>query len=130
MKPKQVIISLATMAVFAGITGCAFADEDNDKQDNHKSAELEAKAKISKADAEQIALAKVPNGSVKEGEIEKEKGKLIWSFDITTPDSKDITEVNVNAITGHLVSMEWETPEDQANEKDEDSGKEEGGDKD
>jgi len=58
-----------------------------------------AEAKVSKETAQQTALAKAPGGTVKECEIEKEKGKLIWSFDITTPDTKDITEVNVDAIT-------------------------------
>jgi len=38
---------------------------------------------------------KVPNGTVKESELEKEHGKLQWSLDVATPDSKDITEVNV-----------------------------------
>ena len=52
------------------------------------------------------ALAKAPGGTVKEGELEKEKGKLIWSFDIATPDTRDITEVNVDAITGQVVSVE------------------------
>jgi len=58
-----------------------------------KEAKLEAQAKVSRTDAEKIALAKVPDGTIKEGEIEKENGKLIgsvlirhyqliWSFDI------------------------------------------------
>ena len=83
-----------------------------------KEAQLEAQAKISKADATKIALAKVPNGTMKEGEIEKEDGKLIWSFDLNTPGTKDITEVNVNAITGDVVSVEQETASGEAKEKD------------
>jgi uncharacterized membrane protein YkoI len=50
----------------------------------------------------------MPGGTVKEGELEKEKGKLIWSFDLTTPGSKGITEVNVDALTGDVVSVEKE----------------------
>jgi uncharacterized membrane protein YkoI len=75
-----------------------------------------AKAKVSKDAAEKTALAKVPNGTIKEGELEKEKGKLIWSFNITTPDTKDITEVNVDAITGDVVSVEKEAAESEAKE--------------
>ncbi len=89
-------------------------------------AELQAEAKITKAAAEQTALTKVPNGTVKEGELEKEHGKLIWSFDITTPDSKDITEVGVDAITGAVLSVDKETPEDQAKEAAEDAKKKAG----
>ena len=71
-------------------------------------SQLEAKAKISKADAQATALTKVPNGTVKDCELEREHGKLIWSFCFTTPDSRDITEVNVDAITGAIVNVEQE----------------------
>jgi uncharacterized membrane protein YkoI len=84
---------------------------------------LQAEAKISKADAQATALTKAPNGTVKEAELEREHGKLIWSFDIATPDSKDITEVNVNAITGEIVNVEHEKAEKEKGEKGE---KEEG----
>ena len=80
-------------------------------------ARLESQAKISRPEAEKIALAKVPSGTIKEGELEKEKGKLIWSFDIATPGSKDITEVQVNAVTGEIVSVEKESPAAQEKEK-------------
>ena len=48
--------------------------------------------------------------------MEKEHGKLIWSFDISTPSSKDIEEVQVDAMTGEVVRREVETPEQQARE--------------
>ena len=78
---------------------------------------LEAKAKITKAEAMKTALAKVPAGKVKEGELEEENGKLIWSFDIATKGSKNITEVAVDAITGEIVAVATETPADQSKEK-------------
>jgi len=84
------------------------------KQDQ---ARLEAQAKVSRVEAEKIALAKVPNGTIKEGELEKEKGKVIWSFDIATPGTKDITEVQVDALTGAIVAVAKETASEQAKEK-------------
>jgi uncharacterized membrane protein YkoI len=81
-----------------------------------KEAKLLKKAKISKEEAEKIALAKVPNGTIKEGELEEEKHKLIWSFDIATPDSKNITEVNVDAKTGNIIAVDVETPDKEAKE--------------
>jgi len=42
----------------------------------------------------------------------KGERKTVWSFDIATPHSKDITEVQVNAVTGEIVSVEKETPAD------------------
>ncbi len=89
-----------------------------------KQSKLEAKAKISKAEATKIALGKVPNGTVKEAEIEKEHGRLIWSFDIATSGTPDITEVQVDAKNGKVVSVEKETPAAQAKEKQGDAKKE------
>ncbi|HEX4349010.1 MAG TPA: PepSY domain-containing protein [Verrucomicrobiae bacterium] len=110
MKNKVTIINLATVIVALGVTGC-----ESEKQEQ---AEMQSQAKIGKEQAQQTALAKAPGGTIKEGELEKEKGKLIWSFDIATPDSKNTTEVNVDAITGDIVSVETETPEQAAKEKD------------
>ena len=115
MKIKWIVCS-ALAAVL--LTGCV--SEKCEKKEHHnkeaKQAKLMAEAKVSRADAEKIALAKVSNGTIKEGELEKEKGKLIWSFDITTPDTKDITEVNVDAITGDVVAVEKESAESEAKE--------------
>ncbi|MDB6024263.1 MAG: peptidase [Verrucomicrobiales bacterium] len=88
------------------------------KVDAHekKQKALEAKAKLSKADAEKIALKKVPGGKIREGELEEEKGKLIWSFDVATDGSKNITEVNIDAITGKVIAVDVETPKDEAKE--------------
>lgn len=77
---------------------------------------LRAQAKIPEADARAAALQKVPDGIVASSELEKEHGKLIWSFDIKRPDSKDITEIQVDAKTGAIVSTQVETPADQARE--------------
>jgi uncharacterized membrane protein YkoI len=42
-----------------------------------------SQVKISRAAAEKIAVAREP-GTIKEGELEKEHGKMIYSFDIQT----------------------------------------------
>ncbi len=93
-------------------------------QAKDKEAKLAAKAKVTKEQAEKTALAKVPNGTVKEAELEEEKGKLIWSFDLSTPGTTDTTEVNVDAITGELVSVEVEKAKDEAKEAKEEKKKE------
>ena len=111
MKNKTIVAGLLAAAIIAvGAAGCA-----TEKQEQ---ARLQAQAKISKEQAQQTALAKAPGGTVKEGELENEKGKLIWSFDISTPGSRDITEVGVDAINGEVISVDKETPEAQAKEKD------------
>ena len=78
--------------------------------------ELLKQAKISRAQAEKIALAKAPNGKIQSAEIENEHHALVWSFDIVTPGSKNVTEVLVNAKSGKIVSIDSETPTDQAKE--------------
>ena len=110
MKTKTMLIAVLSGAVLmGGLFGCATSKEDEGKP--------QAQAKISRSEAEKIALAKVPSGTIKEGEIEKAKGKLIWSFDIATPGTADITEVNVDAMSGEVVAEEKETPALQAKEK-------------
>ena len=113
MKLKSIICSTLTVGLLFGLLATPLLAKDK----------LEAKAKISKAEPKKTALAKVPGGKVKEGELEEENGKLIWSFDIATTGSKDITEVAVDAITGEVVSVTTETPADQAKEKAEDAKK-------
>jgi len=73
-------------------------------------------AKISKPQAEKTALAKIPNGTIRSGELEREHGKLVWSFDIGTNSTKNVTEVQVDAKSGKIVSVTTETPTDQAKE--------------
>jgi predicted small secreted protein len=115
MKSSLTITSLAALAFIAGSGLPSLAAGESSE------VELLSQAKISKADAEQAALAKAPTGTIKEGELEKEKGKLIWSFDIKTPDSKDTTEVNVDAITGEVVNVEIEKAKDHAKEEADDA---------
>ena len=100
-----------------GLTTVLAAGCMTEKGEGDKEAKLEAHAKISKPQAEKIALEKVPGGTIKEGELEKEKGKLIWSFDVSTPGTADITEVHVDAITGAVLTTEQETAKEEAKEK-------------
>jgi len=93
---------------------CKAGHSEREKKEDQ--AKLKAEAKVSESDARQAALAKVPNGTVKESELERENGHLQWSFDIKTPDSKDITEVNVDAISGEVINVAKEAPEDEKSE--------------
>jgi len=114
MKNKHIICSIVAVGLLAGgLAGCM--------TEKHSKTNLEAEAKVSKADAERTALAQVPGGMIKEGELEKEKGKLIWSFDIATPGTKDITEVQVDAISGGIVSKTIESAAEQEKEKKEEA---------
>ncbi len=69
-------------------------------------ATLQKEAKISEETARATALKEVPNGTVKSSELEREHGKLIYSYDISVPGKSGVEEVNVNAIDGTVVAKE------------------------
>jgi uncharacterized membrane protein YkoI len=73
--------------------------------------------KVSKAAARKTALAAVPGGKVKAAELEKENGRLIYSFDITVPGKSGIEEVQVDAHTGKVVSQTHESAKKEAHEQ-------------
>lgn len=77
---------------------------------------LKAQAKVTETQARATALAKVPGGIVQSAELEKEHGKLVWSFDINEPKSPTVIEVQVDAKTGLVVSTKTESPAEQARE--------------
>jgi uncharacterized membrane protein YkoI len=71
--------------------------------------------KITMAQARATALKKA-HGTVKSAELENEHGKLIYSFDIATSKS-NITEVNVDAMTGKVIAVQQENAAKEAAEK-------------
>jgi uncharacterized membrane protein YkoI len=73
--------------------------------------------KISRANAEKIALDRVSGGRVVEGELEREMGRTVWSFDIAKAGTKDVTEVLIDAENGSVVSIKTETAAAESREK-------------
>ena len=104
---KRIGMFSLALGMVLGFAAAAFAAQPSE-------AELMKRAKITKAEAQQIALAKVSRGIVKSAEIEKEKGRIVWSFDIAQPGTHDITEILVDAKTGKIISARTESPRDQA----------------
>ena len=78
-------------------------------------AAMQKEAKITMDEAKVIALKKAP-GKVESGELEREHGKLIYSFDIRTSKG-GVTEVNVDAITSKIVAVQHENTAKEAAEK-------------
>lgn len=69
------------------------------------------------ARAAALALALVPKGRIAEQEIEIERGKLAYSFDIKVPGRSGIDEVLIDAKTGAVISHDHETPRAEAAER-------------
>ena len=70
---------------------------------------LAAQATISADSAQAIALAQVPNGRVREAELENDKGTLVYSYDVKAPGKSGVEEVLVDAKTGAVVSQTHES---------------------
>jgi Peptidase propeptide and YPEB domain len=76
-------------------------------------------AKVSQADAQKTALAKIkaPPTAVTEGELEVEQGCLVYSFYIRIPGKPGIEEIMVDAGTGKILSHKHESTKQEAAEK-------------
>src|SRR6266576_1832522 len=121
-KGIAVAVALAAVTTVAGAQGTSTYNKTTAKTatttaKKHKKvkkeesqAALQKEAKITEAAARATALQQVPNSTVKSSELERENGKLIYSYDITVPGKTGIDEVNVNAIDGTVVAKSHETP--------------------
>jgi uncharacterized membrane protein YkoI len=115
MKSKLAVLTL--VAVFGiGTAVVHAADTKKETKKTEDQAALQKEAKISKEKAQEIALKKVPGGKVESSELEREHGKLIYSFDIKTS-KPGVTEVNVDAIDGKVLAVEHESAKKEAEEK-------------
>jgi uncharacterized membrane protein YkoI len=108
---------LRALYLFAGLTLTAqVVAAQSEVKVKEESPGLLKQAKVTADSALKVALARVPNGKMKSGEIEREDGRLVYSFDLVVTGKKGIEEVQVDALTGRVVSVELETPEQEAEE--------------
>ena len=85
------------------------------ESEQEQEAKLARQAKITKEQAQETALKRAP-GNVENAELEREHGKLVYSFDIRNAKGT-IDEVQVSAITGKVVRVEHENKKQEAAEK-------------
>jgi Peptidase propeptide and YPEB domain len=67
-------------------------------------------AKISEAAAAETAQKRLPNATIASVELERENGKLIYSYDMKMKGKAGVDEVNVDAVTGKIISVAHESP--------------------
>ena len=80
-------------------------------------AKLRAMARISKLQAERIALKRVDHGAkIASAELEAEQGCLIWSFDTKIPGRNGVEEVNIDAGNGKVLGVHHESAGAEASE--------------
>jgi uncharacterized membrane protein YkoI len=110
-------IGAALMVLCAAGRASAQATKPAAKEAKTSQAALRKEAKVAEADARKTALAVVPSGKVQSHELERENGKLIYSYDIKVAGKSGIEEVNVDAMTGEVVAHEHEDAKAEAKEK-------------
>ncbi len=94
------LIALGTLAA-VGPLGAQQPTHPTPKSDIP--ANLAKEAKISVDSARVIARTRLPKAYVQSEELERENGRLIYSFDMKTDGRAGIDEVNVNALNGSIV---------------------------
>jgi uncharacterized membrane protein YkoI len=99
----------------AFLTGGSLVMAKSGGQENANEAKLARQAKITREQAQETALKRAP-GTVESAELEKEHGKLVYSFDIRNAKGT-IDEVQVSAITGKIVRVEHESKQQEEAEK-------------
>jgi uncharacterized membrane protein YkoI len=71
-----------------------------------------AQSAVTRERAETSALKLVPGGAIVNGNLERLKDRLLWSFDVSIPGSKNVRAIQIDARTGILVSNVVEGPTD------------------
>jgi uncharacterized membrane protein YkoI len=115
---------LLVLGILVGVflTGASFvAATSQENKESQKQADLQRQAKITMDQARETALKRAP-GKVESGELEREHGKLVYSFDIRNAKGT-ITEVQVSAINGKVVRVEHENKQQEAAEKEKENKK-------
>ncbi len=98
------------------------AAEKKEEAEDAAAARAARKVKpVSRQAAEKAALALVKGGVIKEGELEREKGLYIWSFDIR--EGGKTREVWIDAVTGKPVLNNEESAKEEKAEASAEAGK-------
>jgi hypothetical protein len=73
-------------------------------------------ARITRAQAERMALGRVPGGTPQRARLLRENDELIWSVDILTPLTRKVAAVQIDASSGQVLSKLAQNPADRAEE--------------
>jgi uncharacterized membrane protein YkoI len=110
-----VVITASILTAGASLAAAEPKALQGNKEAGEEQVKLRREARITMEQAREIALKRA-QGNVESEELEREHGKLVYSFDIRNP-KRTITEVQVSALTGKVVSVEHENKKQEAAEK-------------
>ncbi len=115
MKRNTTLTAIIMALCLAGGSLIMAATRPQEGRKSGDQAKLAGQAKITMEQAREAALRRAP-GTVESSELEREQGKLVYSFDIRNAHGT-ITEVQVSAINGKIVRVEHENKQQEAAEK-------------
>lgn len=107
---KASTITLAAALTASAAVGPLAAQQPHPRYTRDLPAALMRQAKVPEQAAAKTAAARIPNGRIQGVELENERGRLIYSYELKVPGRSGIEEVNVNAKTGKVVNTEHEGP--------------------
>jgi uncharacterized membrane protein YkoI len=102
---RSMLCSCLAITLVAASSAAAQATYKRDIPDS-----LAKQAKITETAAADVAQHRFPKAKIESVELERENGKLLYSYDLRTEGKSGIDEVQVNAMTGKIVSVQHETP--------------------
>jgi hypothetical protein len=113
---RIVICAFLMVPISAAAAGLAC---DTRPAKNTPASALPGLARISKAEAQKRALARLKSQSAEivSAELEVEEGCLVYSFDIRLSGKPGVEEIMVDAGTGKIVSHKHETAAQEAAER-------------
>ncbi len=115
LKNKSIVGACRFFLLAAGFIVVAVTGAAAQEKAYKPNPKLARQAKITMEQARETAQ-NAAAGKIEEAELEKEHGKLVYSFDIRNAKGT-ITEVQVDAQTGAVVSTEEESKAAEAKEK-------------
>ena len=74
------------------------------------SPDSKGKAKITKNEAEHLALKRFPGARVTSARLDTVQGKLVWSLQLVEESAKPPRQVAIDAMTGRISSPAGEKP--------------------
>lgn len=120
IKTLFLVFAFGTIVALVPVAAVAQDDKDSPKKvereddddDEDLSVEDKQRVKLSIEEARTIAIGRV-NGRVIDEELEKEKGRLQYAFDIRDADGK-VWDVEIDAVTGDVLQAEEDDDDDDA----------------
>lgn len=102
--------ALLAMLVLAGSAAAGAHAQGTQIKITEEKPGLLKLAKVTPEQAQTAVRTRFPTAVFKAGEIERENGKLIYSFDLEVPGTKGVEEVHVDGATGKVLRSEHEDP--------------------